>query len=399
MKSWLVLLVVTTLGTVVGVGLTYAEKKRGVDLFFTEDGRARLHELVAARESQLGGKAAAKVAVVGGPVFDFGSMERFAKMQHTFQLKNVGQSLLELSPSRTSCKCTVGEVSKHTVPPGEISEITVEWTGQTMLDSVDFAQTVEVGTNDPDQPVVRLSIKGYVTETVRALPSELVVGSISSHTTFEARFLLFAFRDEHLEVLETTWENAETADCFDVAYEPLTEEELAKEKGAHCGLAAMLTIKPGLPLGPIKQTIRIKASADKEALLDIPIKGRATSDIRLAASPQFDPARGMLNLGTLERTESPKAVVHLYVTGEHRNETHLSVGEVEPAEYLQVNIGPPKELNNGKTIQYVITIEVPPGLPPINRMGGKGIGLGRVILETTHPITKQVPIRVKFAVE
>jgi hypothetical protein len=399
MRSWLVLLIIAVLGIGVGVATTYVEKHRGAELFFSEDSWARMREEADAREQTIDRKTAAKVEVVGDASFDFGSMERFAKMQHTFQLKSVGESPLELSPSLTTCKCTVSLVSRRVLNTGEISDITVEWTGQTMMDSTVFAQTVQVNTNDPDHPIVRLGIKGYVTETVRALPSELVVGDVSSNTVSEARFQLFGFRIDHIDILESTWEDAATAQNFDVSYEPLAKEEVEKEKGASCGLLAKVTIKPGLPLGPINQTIHIKANADKEAVIDIPVKGRALSDIRFAASPGFDPTRSILKLGALKRADSTKAVLHLYVTGDHRKDTHLSVGEVDPADYFKVSISPPKELNNGKTIQYLVTIEVPGGLPPVNRMGGKQAEFGRVVLETTHPQTKQVPIRVKFSVE
>jgi hypothetical protein len=399
MKSWLVLLIVAVLGLGVGVGITALDKHRSAELFFTEDSWERMREEAAAREQKIDRKKAAKVEVVGDAVFDFGSMERFSKMQHTFQLKNVGESPLEMSPSRTTCKCTVSLVSKRVLGPGEVSDIIVEWTGQTILDSTDFAQTVEVSTNDPDHAIVRLGVKGYVTETVRALPSELVIGDVSSNTASEARFQLFGFRSDRIDVRESKWEDANTAQYFDVSYEPLAKQEVEKEKGASCGLLAIVSIKPGLPLGPINQTIHIKANVDKEAVLDIPVKGRALADIRFASSPRFDPTRSVLKFGALQHTDAAKAVLHLYVTGDHRHETHLSVGEVDPAEYLKVSVSPPKELNNGKTIQYVVTIEVPPGLPPINRMGGKQAELGRIVLESTHPTTKQVPIRVKFSVE
>ena len=60
-------------------------------------------------------------------------------------------------------------------------------------------------------------------------------------------------------ILESTWEDADTAAYFDVSYEPLSKEEVKKEKGASCGLLAKVTVKPGLPLGPINQTIHIKS--------------------------------------------------------------------------------------------------------------------------------------------
>ena len=139
-----------------------------------------------------------------------------------------------------------------------------------------------------------------------------------------------------MDILETTCETPDTAHCFDVSYEPLAKEEVKKEKGATCGLLAKVTIKPGLPLGPINQTIRIKANVDKEAVVEMPVNGQTLSDIRIASSPEFDANRGLLTFGALKRSESAKEVLQLYVTGAHRNEIHLSVGRVDPADYLKV---------------------------------------------------------------
>ncbi len=401
MRSLLGVLAVVVAGAGIGIGSTYVERHRGADRFFSEDFWAQEHAKEEQRleERRAAGATPPRVVVEGGEVFDFGSMERFSKMQHTFRLTNVGQEDLRLTERRSTCKCTVSEITKRNARPGESIDITIEWTGQTMMDSPDFAQTVEVGTNDPDAPVVRLRIKGYVTETVRALPSEVAMGMVSSNTGSEAQFQLFGFRSDHLDILETSWEDPYTAPFFDVAFEPLPQEVVEQEKGASCGLLVRLIAKPGLPLGPINQTIHIKAHADKEALLHIPVKGRVMSDIRIASSAVFNADLGLLKFGTLKRSEGAQAVLQLYVTGDHRHETQLTVGEVDPAEYLQVTISPRKELNQGKTIQYLVTIEVPSGGEPINRMGGNRAGLGRIVLKTTHPQTKEVLIRVKFAVQ
>lgn len=238
-----------------------------------------------------------------------------------------------------------------------------------------------------------------MTDPIRALPDELVVGNISSNTGSEAEFRLYGFRSEQMDVLETIWENPETAACFDVSYEPLAKQDVEKEKGATCGLLAKVTIKPGLPLGPINQTIRLRAKLDKEAVAVVPVKGRTLADIRIASSPEFDSNRNLLSFGVLKPSNAAKAVLRLYVTGPHRHETQLSIGELDPSDYFKVDIGPPKELNNGKAVQFLVTVEIPAGRAPINRTGAEEAGWGRVVLKTTHPQTKQVPIRVKFSVE
>jgi hypothetical protein len=326
-------------------------------------------------------------------------MERNSTQQHTFRIKNVGNALLTLEPGRTTCKCTVSDVTGSELKPGETTEVTAEWTGKVLGAGPDFEQTIEIITNALEEKILRLKIRGYVTETVRALPPAITIGRVSSNGGTEAEFRLFGFRSDQIDILETVFENDELARYFELAYEPLAKEEIEQEKGASCGLLAKLVVKPGLPLGPINQTIRIRANVDKEAVVHLPVRGRAVSDIIVASSRQFEANKGLLTFGALKRTESAKAVLHVYVTGPHRHTTQLSVGERDPATHLEVNISPPQELNNGKTVKYLVTIEVPPGKEPTNRLGSTGAPHGRVVLETTHPQTKQVPISVKFAVD
>lgn len=147
------------------------------------------------------------------------------------------------------------------------------------------------------------------------------------------------------------------------------------------------------------QTIRIRAMADKEAAIDLPVRGRAMTDIMIASSREYDPVKNVLTFGALGRAESAQTSLNLFVTGPYRHETRFTVGELDPPEYFQLEISPPQELNVGKTIKYSVLIRVPPGLPPINRMGSIQAPFGRIVLETTHPLTKQVPIRVRFAIE
>ena len=399
MRNWWILLFASLAGVAIGAGSVLYEQRTSVELFFPEEFAAREDPESVARELGVDLQHAARVEVLGDAIFNFGSMERHSKRQHTFQLRSVGVSDLTLEPGRTTCKCTVSKVSNRTVPTGQVSEITVEWTAQTPSRDPDFLQVVDVKTNDPDHKTVQFKIQGYVTETVRVLPEELAIGNVSSNTGSAAEFRLYGFRSDRIDILETTWEFPETAAYFDVSYEPLATEEVKKEKGATCGLLAKLTIKSGLPVGPIDQTIRIKANVDKEAVVELPIRGRTMSDIRIASSPKFDSNSNVLLFGALKQTDAVKAVLRLSVSGLHRHETHLSVGQVRPSDHLKVEIGPPRELNNGKVVQFLVTIEIPAGQSPVNCMGAENAELGLVVLETTHPQTKQVPIHVKFSVE
>jgi hypothetical protein len=399
MKSWWILLFAALAGAAIGAGGVLYEERSSVELFFPEEYAARTEEVKEAHAKAVDLTTAARVEVVGDAEFDFGSMERYSKQRHTFQLKNVGVKDLTLETGRTTCKCTVSKLTQPTLPAGQVADIEVEWTGTLISMQPEFAQTVDIKTSDPERPTVQLKIKGYVTETIRALPEELAIGNVSSNAGSTAEFRLYGFRSERMDILETTYEFPNTAEYFDVSYEPLPLDEVKKEKGAPWGQLATVTIKPGLPVGPITQTIRIKANVEKETTVEVTVSGQTLSDIRIASSAEFNSNKNLLTFGALKQADGAKAVLRLYVTGPHRHETQFSVGQVDPSDHLKVEISPPKELNNGKTVQFLVTIEVPAGGEPVNRMGGKTAKLGLVVLETTHPQTKQVPIRVKFSVE
>ncbi len=410
MKTWQVLVGATAIGLVVGFGVTAVEMYGKYELFFPAqyDALARQQEQADRHEkghdqpgpndtgTNVSGPA---IEVLDGADYDFGTMERSSKRKHVFRIKNVGDQKLTIRAGHTTCKCTVSAVNSDGFAPGEIAEITVEWKGQTLASSTDFRQTVDLITNAPGHELMQLSLHGLVTETIRVLPEEIVAGQVSSNTGTETEFRLYGFRGEKIDIEEAEFEDAEVADKFAVEFEPLPKEEVEKEKGASCGLLGKLTLKPGLPLGPINQTIRIRAQIDKEATVHVPILGQVESDIIIASSPQFEPRKNLIRFGALKKGQSGKAVLQMYVKGAHRRDTNFSVGKIEPEGYFRVDIGPPHELNGGKTLRYELTIEIPAGLPPINRFGSSLVKYGRIVLETTHPQTKQVPFDVKFLVE
>lgn len=52
------------------------------------------------------------------PSFDFGEADNRRTIEHTFVLHNEGTSTLEISRVRSSCGCTLGDLSAASIPPG-----------------------------------------------------------------------------------------------------------------------------------------------------------------------------------------------------------------------------------------------------------------------------------------
>jgi hypothetical protein len=392
------LAVAATAGIVIGIANSYLKLVSTREVFDLAELREELNRKPK-KTPEEAKKKQPKLEVENGEQYDFGSMERFATMQHTFKIKNIGQAPLEIHSRRTTCKCTITHTTDTSCVPGKSLEVTLEWTGKAAEGAPEFRQVAELGTNDPDVPVLRLHIYGYVTETVRALPDELALGRGASNDGVSAEFRLFGFRSDSIEVNEFSWEEEDTARYFDFSFEPLPDQEVSQEKGATCGLLAKVAVKPGMPLGPINQRLRISLDVEKAAKVNIPIQGEVTSDILIASSRDFNSPKSLLRFGMIRQGEGAEAKLDVYVRGEHRQNVEFSIGEMKPAGYFDVTIGDPISLNNGKTIKRSVTIGVKKGVEPINCLGAELAPHGVIVLESTHPFTKQVPIHVKFAVE
>ncbi len=390
--------IVVVLGAVVGWGLTLLEFQQTTEDFSLSRPVVKKNEKPDQRTESMESDVA-RAVILGEADHDFGSMERYAVMRHTFKVKNTGTAELTLDPIRTTCKCTLSNINGDSFEPGEIAEVTLEWTGRTLGPEPDFYQTAEIATNDPDQEVLELKIHGYVTESIRALPQELSIGRVSSNIGTTAEFQLFGFRTDQIKVLESAYENKVLAPFFSVAFEPLPPSEIKQEKGASSGLLAKLAIKSGLPLGPIDQTIRIKADVGKIVTIHMPVKGTVVSDIIIASPDTFNSTRSLLSFGAVPQGHTKEARLHMFVRGPYREETDIKVGSIDPPGCFDVTVGPPQKLNEGKAIRRILTVKLRSDAPKLNRLGSSGAKHGRIVLETTHPETKQVYIYVKFAVK
>ena len=74
-----------------------------------------------------------------------------------FEIKNLGDRRLVVNPRETNCDCTVGKQAAIIVPPGESGEFRLPLSMKRLgnRDQVTFS----LGTNDPNQPIVPVSIQ------------------------------------------------------------------------------------------------------------------------------------------------------------------------------------------------------------------------------------------------
>lgn len=115
---------------------------------------------------------------VDQPVYDFGTIIQGKRVEHVFILKNRGDTPLTVTRTKTSCGCTVANMSTKTIAPGRSAEL------RTAFDSANFggtiAKTITIDSNDPRTPAYTLTLKGVVKEQLVIVPRQLNLGQLKA---------------------------------------------------------------------------------------------------------------------------------------------------------------------------------------------------------------------------
>ncbi len=106
-----------------------------------------------------GAVSRAKIAL-DKKVFDFGRVGMGAVIRHEFIFTNTGAAALTIKDVRPGCGCTAAGEWTREVEPGRTGVIPLELNTAGFLNEISKATVVQC--NDPEQPIVRLEMKGTV---------------------------------------------------------------------------------------------------------------------------------------------------------------------------------------------------------------------------------------------
>jgi hypothetical protein len=126
-------------------------------------------------------------AQVPETTYDFGEVFEDRQLSHTFTIKNIGDALLEIKDIDSDCACTAAD-SDRRIPPGGQGRITLTIAPYSVLRQ--FAKKTKVFFNDPDQPQVVLTMKGYGKPFIEIQPSHIIRfrGKPGEELTGQVRF-------------------------------------------------------------------------------------------------------------------------------------------------------------------------------------------------------------------
>jgi len=110
-------------------------------------------------------------AQVPETTFDFGEIFEDRELTHTFIIKNIGDTLLEIKDIDSDCACTAAD-SDRRIPPGAQGRIKLTIAPYSVLRQ--FAKKTKVSFNDPDHPQVVLTMQGYGKPFIEIQPSHII---------------------------------------------------------------------------------------------------------------------------------------------------------------------------------------------------------------------------------
>lgn len=390
-NAWIVAGLAGCLGAAVGGGIATLEAAirpwRAGDFSTTKPGATGPAPRVEVPETQ----------------FAFGTVGVGAQGSHPFVIRNVGDAPLELTKGATSCTCTVGDFEESeggskdakVVRPGESTKLRVQWRGKG--DGGPFRQQASVLTNDPSRPQIAFVVEGTVVPTFKAKPNAIALPKLSTSSTEQATVTVFTFGKEPPTIDSLTATEEKTAGFYSLTSAPLSGDELAAEAGATGGFRITADIRPGLPIGPLRQTIKVVFRMPEEVVAEIPVDGSVTGDLALAGAA-WDSSREALLLGTVSSRSGSQTSVFLTVKGPHRAAVKPTVREVVP-EALHVDVGEGKPVGSGNVIRIPLSISIPPGSKPANHICSAQAPAGKIVLDTGHPEspTLTIPVCVTIA--
>lgn len=383
-----IVLAAAILGVGLGVGLTWA------DLGSINTPPAGL----GIDESPLTDRPLPRLVVVDSDMHDFGTMERDATRSHTFEIRNEGDAPLKLVQRGTDCKCTTSLLENEMVMPGKTAAVTLEW--KALTDSSDFRQTAKIETNDPRRQFLTLTIHGKVTHSHKVAPEELAFTRVQASEGAQQELYIYSYGRADLAVSDHEFLDKGSVDFFALEVMPMPEELLDKEDGAKAGKIARVVLKPGLPLGPLHQTIRLRLNLPDEPVVDVPIVGEVVGDLTvMGPRSHWNAELQILNLGTIKSGVGAKSRgMYLLVKADDREKLGLQVRDISP-QWLKCQFDQPRELEGRALLRIPFIIAVPPGAPIGDHSGTIHGSAGRIQIETGIPGSPRLQLIVKFTVE
>jgi len=340
----------------------------------------------------------APVAQVDQTEYDFGLMDPLTMGRHAFVITNAGSSPLKLQQGPTSCKCTLSNISRNALEPGDTATVTLEWnTGRKFPV---YSHYATVYTNDPQHKTIELQVQGIVRRQLGLAPELLAFKQIHPDKPTSATVALFSQTWSSFEIVGAVSSIA----GVEWTSRPLPPSRLP-ELAATSGREITVTLPPGLAgdiTGRLLLTLQPTGSAasTNNAVDDSTVEDVVTFEVPIAGhvlgrlaffGPDID-AGGLIDFGKLPVGKGARKRFVAKV----RDEQHdLKIVRVTAnPDFIRVKMTSYDGAASSAGLSY-LDVEIPADAPPGVH---SGVTEATIKIEFDHPRIKSTLLRAAFAV-
>ena len=224
-KFLLGIVIAAVLGTTTGWFINYVSYEGVVGYFgpFSTDSDFQAADLVSTLPADKA-NSGAKVKMLTPQYYDFGMMKPGDEGEHTFRIENAGTDNLLLRLGATTCKCTLGDLERESLAPGESTDVKLSWTVKDGGEP-DFTQSAQILTNDPAKVAISLEITGRVVSNVDMVPATWSFGEVGTGEPLEITGKIYNFMDEKIRPGKPSFSSDELTEYSTFEVEEFTPSE------------------------------------------------------------------------------------------------------------------------------------------------------------------------------
>jgi hypothetical protein len=361
-------------------------------------------------------------AVAGKREVTFGVMAIGAEHEHEFIIRNVGQSPLRLSKGKTTCKCTIANLSETGIAPGEAAPIHV--TVRPVKQDASFRQTATIHTNDPQNPSIQFVVSGRVEPRISVEPGWMwSAGDVRTHKPVTVTGIIYSVVESDFKVLELSAKPSASKTVVSpmhrIAQERLREGPTSKDLaermnappartqinplpveklqslGAKAGYELVVEFTPSSVLGPFREDVSIQTNLEGGEVLNCTIVGRRVPPFTILppAGVQWNESRGTLDLGRFAARDGKQVRLSLVFFDAQESTIELTDVACNPPS-LRCSLSVDPKGSAERRNRYVLTLEVPAGEIPATFNRERP---ATVTLQTNHPNLGKLELRIVYA--
>lgn len=330
--------------------------------------------------------------VISESEYDFGAGMLGSEGKHVFTIRNEGEAPLQLLARKEdrTCQCTAATLSDDKpIPPGGEIQIEVSW--EIRVDADQFRHSAKIRTNDPNQRMIELVIRGQIDAEYHVEPGNVIdLGEALSESPLTGTGVIYSRTKDQFTIAEATSSHPR-ASC---TWTPMTAEELARHQ-AKSGYKLDFQLDPQATSGLITESIVLKSderdeNGEPKVLVRFGLKLKSPGQAEIIGR-SFDPEQNRLSLGEFPAEQGKTAELSVYVRLEQDVKLVATTPENNGIEVSWEKDEKFQSKAGGKQ-RYKLIFRILPG-PPVNRMRGQS---EKINLKFDHPEMGDMQLRIDY---